>query len=155
VAAPPADVAAFETIVLRAVNFQFDKSELTAPARETLDAIATRLTDKDGLSILIEGHTDAFGSDEYNVKLGQERAEAVRRHLVERGVKAESIEVVSRGEEEPAASNQTEEGRAQNRRVELEPREQPPAAVKIVVEPPTPQSIEAAKPGDPGGAPAE
>jgi OmpA-OmpF porin, OOP family len=155
VASEPADVAAFETIVLRAVNFQFDKAELTGPARETLDSVAARLTAKDGLSILIEGHTDAFGSDEYNAKLGQDRAEAVRRHLVERGVKPDSIEVVSRGEQEPAASNQTEEGRAHNRRVELEPREETPANVKIVVEPPTPQSIEAAKPGDPGGVPAE
>lgn len=151
---PQAEVAAFETVVLRAVNFQFDKAELTAPAKETLDDVATRLQEKDGVSILIEGHTDAFGSDAYNDNLGRERAEAVRRHLVERGVNAGAIEVVSRGEQEPAASNKTEEGRAMNRRVELEPREEP-ANVRIVVEPPTSDSIEAAKPGDPGGVPAE
>lgn len=151
----PAEVAAFETVVLRAVNFQFDKADLTGPAKETLDAVATRLQAQGGVSILIEGHTDAFGSDEYNQTLGRERAEAVKRHLVERGVKADAIEVVSRGEQEPAASNRTEEGRALNRRVELEPHEAPPSNVKVVVEPPTSESVEAAKPGDPGGTPQE
>ena len=151
---PQAEVAAFETVVLRGVNFAFDEAGLTAPARETLDQLAARLQPLQNVSLMVEGHTDAFGSDEYNRELGRRRAEAVRQYLVERGLPAERIEVVSHGERQPAASNDTEEGRAQNRRTEVQPREEPPG-VKVVVEPPTEASVDAAKEGDPGGKPAE
>lgn len=149
---PQAEVAAFETVVLRGVNFQFDQADLTPPARETLDQLASRLQAHQNVSVLVEGHTDAFGSDDYNRKLGEKRAEAVREYLVGKGLKAEQIQVVSRGESDPAASNDTEEGRAMNRRTEVQPRAEAPG-VKLVVEPPTEQSVDAAKEGDPGGQP--
>jgi OmpA-OmpF porin, OOP family len=153
-AEPQAEVAAFETVVLRGVNFQFDEAELTPPARETLDELAARLQSHQNVRVLVEGHADAFGSDAYNLELGRKRAEAVREYLVKHGVPAEGIEVVSRGESEPAASNATEEGRAMNRRTEIEPRAEPPG-VRVVVQPPSEESVDAAKPGDPGGQPKE
>ena len=151
--APQAEVAAFETVVLRGVNFQFDEAELTPPARETLDQLAASLQSHQNVSVLVEGHTDAFGSDDYNRKLGEKRAEAVREYLVGKGLKPGQIQVVSRGESDPAASNDTEEGRAMNRRTEVQPRSEAPG-VKLVVEPPTEQSVDAAKEGDPGGQPS-
>lgn len=151
---PQVEVAAFETVVLRGVNFQFDEADLTPPARESLDELAARLQSHQDVSVLVEGHTDAFGSDQYNLELGRKRAEAVRAYLVGKGLSAGQIEVVSHGESQPAASNETEEGRALNRRTEVEPRE-PTPGVKLVVKPPTEQSVEAAKEGDPGGQPEE
>jgi len=151
---PQAEVAAFETVVLRGVNFPFDEAELTPPARETLDQLAARLQSHQNVSVLVEGHTDAFGSDQYNVELGRRRAEAVREYLVGKGLAPGQIQVVSHGESQPAATNETEEGRAMNRRTEVEPRE-PAPGVKLVVEPPTEASVEAAKEGDPGGEPAQ
>jgi outer membrane protein OmpA-like peptidoglycan-associated protein len=151
---PQAEVAAFETVVLRRLNFQFDEADLTPPARESLAELASRLKQQQGVSVVIEGHTDAFGSDGYNLELGRKRAEAVKQYLVSRGVEDGSIEVASRGEDQPVASNDTEDGRAMNRRTELEPRDQP-TGVKIVVQPPTEKSVEAAKQGDPGGQPKE
>ena len=151
---PQADVAAVETVVLRGVNFPFDEAELTPPARETLDQLAARLQAHQEVSVLVEGHTDAFGSDDYNRELGRKRAEAVRDYLVGKGLAAEKIQVVSHGESQPAATNDTEEGRALNRRTEVEPREDAPN-VKLVVEPPTEASVDAAKEGDPGGQPAD
>ena len=149
---PQAEVAAFETIVLRGVNFQFDEADLTPPARESLDELAARLQSHQNVSVLVEGHTDAFGSDQYNLELGRKRAEAVREYLVGKGLPAGQIQVVSRGESQPAATNATEEGRAMNRRTELQPREDA-AGVKLIVEPPTEESVDAAKAGDPGGQP--
>jgi OmpA-OmpF porin, OOP family len=151
---PQAEVAAFETVVLRGVNFQFDEADLTGPARETLDQLAARLQSHQDVSVVVEGHTDAFGSDSYNQELGRKRAEAVREYLVGKGLRAEKIQVVSHGESQPAASNATEEGRAMNRRTEVEPRAEAPG-VKLVVEPPTEASVDAAKEGDPGGQPTE
>lgn len=140
---PQVEVAAFETVVLRTVNFQFDRAELTGPAQATLDELAARLVGQPGLGVLIEGHTDAIGSESYNMNLGERRAEAVRRYLVQRGVDAANLEIVSRGESEPVAPNGTPEGRAANRRAEFSA-EQKPADVKIVIEGPTDASIEAA-----------
>jgi OmpA-OmpF porin, OOP family len=151
-AAPQAEVAAFETVVLQGVNFQFDEAGLTPPALGTLDEVAGRLREHGDVSVLIEGHTDAFGDDEYNMELGRRRAEAVREHLVKRGVRPQDVTIVSRGEDQPVASNASEDGRAMNRRTEIVPRE-PPANVRIVVQAPTEESVDAAKAGDPGGQP--
>lgn len=151
---PQAEVAAFETVVLRGVNFAFDEAELTPPARETLDQLAARLRAHENVTVRVEGHTDAFGSDEYNLELGRKRAESVREYLVGKGLAADNVQVVSRGEGQPAATNATEDGRAMNRRTEVEPREEPPG-VKVIVEPPTEASVDAAKEGDPGGTPSE
>lgn len=142
--AEPADVAAFETVVLRPVNFQHDRADLTEPSKATLDTLAQRLKSQPDMKVTIEGHADATGSDQYNQQLGQRRAETVRRYLMSQGVQAENLEVASRGESEPVADNTSVEGRAQNRRTEVSAGEHG-ERVKIVIEGPTPESVEAAK----------
>jgi outer membrane protein OmpA-like peptidoglycan-associated protein len=70
-------------------------------------------------NVVIEGHTDSVGSEEYNLGLSQRRAEAVRMALVERGVRAEHVRAIGKGETSPVASNANTGGRQQNRRVEI------------------------------------
>jgi outer membrane protein OmpA-like peptidoglycan-associated protein/outer membrane protein W len=145
---PQAEAAAFETVVLRPVNFQFDRTQLTGPSQATLDELAARLAAHDDMKVLVEGYTDAIGTPEYNKHLGEKRAAAVRDYLVGKGVKAENIELASRGEDAPIADNSTPDGRAANRRAEVKDTEKP-ANVKIAIEGPSPEAVEAAKPGDP------
>lgn len=142
--AEPAEVAAFETVVLRPVNFQHDRADLTEPSRQTLDELAARLKSQPGMQVLIEGYADETGTEQYNLRLGQRRAETVRAYLVGKGVKPDALQVASRGESEPVADNASVEGRAQNRRTEVNATEQG-ERVKIVIEGPTPESVEAAK----------
>jgi outer membrane protein OmpA-like peptidoglycan-associated protein len=72
-----------------------------------------------GLRLQVEGHTDSIGTDEYNRRLSEQRAEAVRDYLVAQGISSEAITSSGFGKSEPVASNDTPEGRQQNRRVEL------------------------------------
>ncbi|MFZ5896167.1 MAG: OmpA family protein [Myxococcota bacterium] len=102
-----------------AVLFTTGKSELIPLAQQKLDQVAEALKQSDSPKIVVEGHTDSRGADDANMKLSQQRAEAVRNYLVSRGVKAESISAMGRGETNPIASNETPEGRANNRRVEI------------------------------------
>lgn len=148
-AEPQAEAAAFETVVLRPVNFQSNRADLTQPSRDTLDEIAQRLSAHKDMKVLIEGYTDATGSEQYNRQLGRQRAEAVRDYLVSRGVDAGSLEVASRGPANPVADNRTAEGRARNRRAEVNSEAQP-ANVKIVIEGPTQASVDAAHAGGSG-----
>ena len=106
-------------LILRGVNFDFNKSDIRPDSRPVLDEAAEILRANPEVRISIEGHTDAIGSDAYNEKLSVRRAEAVFRYLVNRGVAPERMEVVGYGESRPVADNETEQGRAQNRRVEL------------------------------------
>jgi outer membrane protein OmpA-like peptidoglycan-associated protein len=71
------------------------------------------------LHLQVEGHTDSVGSDEYNQQLSERRADAVRDYIVQQGISAQSIEAKGFGKTDPIASNETTEGRQQNRRVEL------------------------------------
>lgn len=143
--AEPADVAAFETVVLRPVNFQLDRAELTAPSKRTLDEVAARLKAHPEMKLTIEGHADETGGAEYNERLGQRRAESVRDYLVSKGVKPQNLQVASAGERVPVADNATAEGRAQNRRTEAKVEDASGERVKIVIEGPTEDSVEAAK----------
>jgi len=117
---PPLPPPAKRKIVLRSVYFEFDKSDIRSESRPVLDEAANTLKHEGDVRIVAEGHTDSAGSDLYNKKLGRHRAEAVRSYLVSRGIAGDRIRVVSFGESRPVASNDTEEGRAQNRRVELQ-----------------------------------
>ena len=102
------------------VKFSFDKAELTDEARTAIDELAERLkADNRNVYVEIQGHTDNVGSEEYNLKLGEKRAEVVRRYLAQKGFALHRISVISYGESEPVADNKTREGRAQNRRVVL------------------------------------
>lgn len=98
--------------------FDFDSDIIRGDARYNLDALAANLHKYEDRNLLIVGHTDAIGSAEYNEDLSIRRAEAAARYLRNRGVN-ELIETRGRGEYEPIASNDTEAGRAQNRRVEV------------------------------------
>lgn len=106
-------------IVLRGVHFDFNKSDIRADSRPILNEAAEILKENPDVRISVEGHTDAIGSDEYNKQLSLRRAEAVFRYLVNHGIPPERMEVIGYGKRRPVASNDTESGRAQNRRVEL------------------------------------
>jgi len=102
------------------VLFVTGKSELLPIARQRLDRVAEVLKKVDEEKLLVvEGHTDSRGSDEANQKLSLERAVSVREYLISRGIKPERIQASGQGELRPVAPNDTPEGRAQNRRVEL------------------------------------
>ena len=109
------------TVVLdeRALLFDFDKSNVKPQYYGILQNLKEYIEAND-YEVTIVGHTDAKGTNEYNMKLGMRRAESVKAKLLEFGVPADRIVgVESRGEEEPVATNDTAEGRAQNRRIEF------------------------------------
>jgi len=100
--------------------FRHDDATLLPEARARLDRVADALKQMaPDQKIAIEGHTDSVGTDEYNLRLSENRANAVRTYLLQRGVAPERIAAVGRGEQEPIAPNQNAEGRANNRRVEI------------------------------------
>jgi peptidoglycan-associated lipoprotein len=100
------------------VYFDFDQYSLTAESRAVLLAHADKLKGA-SVAVRLEGHADERGSREYNLALGEKRANAVRDFLVTQGVNGSSLEVVSFGEEQPAATGSDEASWAQNRRVEV------------------------------------
>jgi outer membrane protein OmpA-like peptidoglycan-associated protein len=106
-------------IVLRSVHFDFNKSIIRSDAVAVLNEAAETLKAEGGIAVIVEGHTDSVGSDAYNQKLSQRRADAVRQYLVKHGIPANRITAEGFGESRPVASNDTADGRAQNRRVEL------------------------------------
>ncbi|HVN83246.1 MAG TPA: OmpA family protein [Candidatus Binatia bacterium] len=110
-------------IVLRGVNFDFNKSNIRADAKPVLDEAIATLKQEGTISIVAEGHTDSRGTDAYNEKLSLRRANAVRDYLVKGGIDANRISIEGYGESRPVADNKTDDGRAQNRRVELRIRE--------------------------------
>jgi outer membrane protein OmpA-like peptidoglycan-associated protein len=103
-----------------AVLFVTGKSELLPIARNKLNEVAKALKEMDDDKLAsIEGFTDSRGADDMNQKLSQDRANAVMSYLISQGVKAEKLRAVGRGEANPVASNDSPEGRANNRRVEI------------------------------------
>jgi outer membrane protein OmpA-like peptidoglycan-associated protein len=119
VAAAPPPPPVKKKIVLRSVHFDFNKSNIRADAVPVLDEAAKILKDEGTIAVIVEGHTDGVGSDAYNLKLSHRRADAVRTYLVGHGVSASRIRTEGYGKRRPVASNDTADGRAQNRRVEL------------------------------------
>jgi OOP family OmpA-OmpF porin len=101
------------------VYFDFDKSNIRPDARATLDEAVRILKAEPGQIVIAEGHTDSKGTDQYNEALSLRRARAVRDYLIKGGIPANDIKVEGFGESKPVASNETDEGRQQNRRVEL------------------------------------
>ncbi len=108
-------------LVLTLGDVLFDTAQATLKpgAAGTLDRVSAFLAKEQGYQVLIEGHTDSRGSDEYNLSLSERRAEAVRTALVTRGVGAERVVARGLGESYPVASNDDSAGQQQNRRVEL------------------------------------
>ena len=101
------------------VLFDFNKYTLKPGAREKLAKVSGILLAYPGLKIQLEGHTDSIGSDEYNQKLSEDRAGAVREYLVGQGVPAATVTATGFGKSQPVASNDTAAGRQRNRRVEM------------------------------------
>ena len=100
------------------IGFEFDSSVLKTESYSTLDKLAKELRDSNG-TVTLDGYASAEGTEEYNINLSIDRANAVKQYLVNAGVSASSITANGYGEANPIASNATEEGRVQNRRVEI------------------------------------
>jgi outer membrane protein OmpA-like peptidoglycan-associated protein/opacity protein-like surface antigen len=107
------------SLVLEGVEFESSKAVLTPNSKSTLNEVAESLAAYPEVKIEIGGYTDSTGPAELNRELSQRRAEAVRQYLIEQGIAPERLIAVGYGEDQPIASNETREGRAQNRRVEL------------------------------------
>jgi OOP family OmpA-OmpF porin len=116
---PPAPPPIKKKIVLRGVNFDFDKADIRSDSVPILREAASTLQENPAVNIVVEGHTDAKGTEPYNERLSRRRASAVRDYLEKLGVALNRMTTRGKGESEPVASNDTDEGRAQNRRVEL------------------------------------
>ena len=101
------------------IYFGYDRSDLTVEARNTLDAKLPLFGANRDVRIVIEGHTDERGSDEYNLALAQRRAAAAKRYLTQRGIAAERIEIRSLGEEQPVCTEEQESCWSRNRRDEF------------------------------------
>ena len=115
-----------EVIVIRDVHFEFDKSDLSDYSKEMLDDAANvinQVSDKyPALKVDVSGHTDSTGSDGYNQGLSERRANAVKQYLIRKGVEPGRLNTYAYGESKPVATNDTAEGRAQNRRAETRTR---------------------------------
>ena len=109
------------TWVYKDVKFEFDKATLMDSAYPILDGIVAALRDHSEITVEIQGHTDGIGSDEYNMGLSQRRAETVMEYLQRNGIDASRMTARGYGESQPIDTNDTAEGRANNRRVELKP----------------------------------
>lgn len=101
------------------ITFAFDDATLNSSFKPTLDKLASTMNEYNQNTITIAGHTDSKGAASYNQKLSRDRAYSVANYLTARGVSSNRIKVVAYGESDPVASNNTEAGRQQNRRVEL------------------------------------
>ncbi len=101
------------------VLFAFDSAELTQGARQRLQGLLPKLNDPSVASVKVIGFTDSVGSDSYNQRLSERRASGVAEYLISQGLAPNKVTSQGRGESEPVADNDTDEGRSRNRRVEL------------------------------------
>lgn len=114
-----------QRIILRGILFDFGKTDLKYEAKPVLNAAARILREHPSMRVIIEGHTDALGTDDYNQQLSEQRALAVKQYLVSKGIEAERLQAVGKGRSEPLVPSITSEGkdnpdaRAINRRAEL------------------------------------
>ena len=109
--------------MLRGVHFDFNKSKIRPGDAAILDEAAEILQAHPNVNIYVDGYCDAIGSEEYNLKLSQRRADSVSRYLEEKGIPESRLIPRGFGKTDFVAGNDTDEGRAQNRRVELKPTE--------------------------------
>jgi len=121
-AAAPAPAPAAATKVTYAADafFDFDKSALKKEGKAKLDDLVGKVKGINLEVIIAVGHTDSVGSDAYNQKLSVRRAESVKAYLVSKGIEKNRVYTEGKGEKQPVADNKTKEGRAKNRRVEIE-----------------------------------
>ena len=102
------------------IFFEYDQADLSEEARTVLDAKVALLRKNPGVRLMISGHADERGSDDYNIALGQRRAAVAKRYLTDQGIDPSRIQITSYGEERPAISGASEEAFRQNRRDEFE-----------------------------------
>jgi OOP family OmpA-OmpF porin len=121
-AAKPAPAPAMATKVTYAADafFDFDKAVLNPAGKAKLDDLVSKVKGINLEVIIAVGHTDSVGSDAYNQKLSVRRSEAVKAYLVSKGIEKNRVYTEGKGEKQPVADNKTKEGRAKNRRVEIE-----------------------------------
>jgi OOP family OmpA-OmpF porin len=119
-AAPSQPVAATKVTYAADAFFDFDKSVLKPEGKAKLDDLVGKVKGINLEVIIAVGHTDSVGSDAYNQKLSVRRAEAVKAYLVSKGIEKNRVYTEGKGEKQPVATNKTKEGRAKNRRVEIE-----------------------------------
>lgn len=120
---PPHATAPTERVVLRGIHFDFDKSNIRPGDAAVLDEDVSRLKQSPNMAVYVNGYCDAIGSEEYNLKLSDRRANAVVKYLVDAGISESQLIPHGYGKTDFVATNDTAEGRAQNRRVELLPNE--------------------------------
>jgi OOP family OmpA-OmpF porin len=118
--APVAPPAATKVTYAADAFFDFDKSVLKPEGKAKLDDLVGKIKGINLEVIIAVGHTDAVGSDSYNQKLSVRRSEAVKAYLVSKGIEKNRVYTEGKGEKQPVADNKTSEGRAKNRRVEIE-----------------------------------
>lgn len=118
----PAPAPAVATKVTYAADafFDFDKSVLKPEGKAKLDDLVSKVKGVNLEVIIAVGHTDSVGTDAYNQKLSMRRSEAVKAYLVSKGIEKNRVYTEGKGEKQPVADNKTKEGRAKNRRVEIE-----------------------------------
>ena len=116
-AVTPIEEAEEEELALESIYFDYDRYNLTKQAIDMLSQNASILMDNPSIDVLVEGHCDERGTDEYNLALGEKRAIAARDFLVRFGIARSRISVISYGEERPLDPGHTEEAWAKNRRV--------------------------------------
>jgi peptidoglycan-associated lipoprotein len=102
-----------------AIHFEFDKADLTGDSQKRLDALADKMRSNKGVHIKVAGNCDELGTEEYNLALGQKRAEAVKTYLGHLGIEGGRIETVSFGEEKPVDSSHTPAAHEANRRDDI------------------------------------
>ena len=107
-------------IVLRGINFGFDSAQISETDGLILDVAAEQISTQPGIRVRVVGHTDSAGAEAYNQRLSERRASAVADYLAGKGIPRSQLTFEGRGESSPVASNDTADGRSQNRRVELE-----------------------------------
>jgi len=119
--AKPAPVSVKASITIQAeALFDFDKSVLKPAGKKSIDDAIAKMKQIDVEIIIATGHTDYIGTDAYNQKLSERRANAVKNYMVSQGIEAAKISTLGKGETQPVATNKTAEGRAKNRRVDIE-----------------------------------
>ncbi len=116
---PPPPAPMKKKLILRGVNFDFDKSNIRPDAVPILEQACKTLKEEAAINVSCDGYTDSIGTEEYNLGLSKRRANAVRDWLVKCGIPAARLSTRGFGESNPVATNATAEGRAQNRRTEL------------------------------------
>jgi OOP family OmpA-OmpF porin len=117
----PAPASVRQAVVIQAdALFDFDKSVLRPDGRKAIDDALAKLRGVDLEMVIATGHTDSVGTPQYNQRLSERRAAAVKDYLVSKGIAASKITTIGKGESQPVATNKTAEGRQKNRRVDIE-----------------------------------